>query len=221
MQARSVVTRERLLDAAIECLIEHGYGGTSTTLVCQRAGLSRGAQLHHFATKDELLLAALEHLARRRFEEVTAKADTLFGRPRSSDVAEQIREGVDLLWTATFVDDLFFGALELWVAGRTDPGLQTEVQRVEHTLGRRVIELFRDLFPREISESAEGVAALRDVSYLLRGLALTRLLRSSSADEERVLGVCVKILTDAAARSQGFPTSEPSQERQNARNEGG
>lgn len=67
-QARSTITRERLLAAAVECLIEYGYAGTSTVAVCQRAKLSRGAHLHHFATKDELLLAALDHLAHKRFD---------------------------------------------------------------------------------------------------------------------------------------------------------
>ena len=56
--------RQRLLEATVECLVEHGWSGTSTTLVSQRAGVSRGAQLHHFPTKNDLVLAAVEHLER-------------------------------------------------------------------------------------------------------------------------------------------------------------
>jgi AcrR family transcriptional regulator len=208
-QARSAATRERLLDAAVECLIEHGYGGTSTTLVCERSGLSRGAQLHHFATKDELLLAALDHLARRRFEELAVQANSLFGRPRPEDVVIRIREGVILLWTTTFITDMFFGALELWVAGRSDQNLRTEVRRVEHGLGKEVNAVFRDLFPPEITDETEGAATLRDVAYLLRGLALTRLLRDSPAEEKRVLDVCVKMLTDAVSPRPGDSTQLP------------
>jgi AcrR family transcriptional regulator len=197
-QARSAVTRERLLDAAVECLIGYGYDRTSTTLVCEKAGLSRGAQLHHFATKDELLLAALDHLARRRFEELAVQARALSSRPRAEDVVTRIREGVHLVWTTTFTTDLFYGALELWIAGRCDPGLRAEVRRVEHGLGKEVNALYRDLYPSEITSKPEGWTALREVGYLLRGLALTRLLRDSTADEERTLEFCVSVLARAA-----------------------
>jgi len=65
-EERSRVMRERLLDAAVECLIECGYSGTSTTLVSERAGVSRGAQLHHFPSRADLLVAAVEHVAQAR-----------------------------------------------------------------------------------------------------------------------------------------------------------
>src|ERR1041385_7510766 len=58
-------TRELLLDATIECLVELGYARTTVQEICQRAGLSRGAQQHHFTTKAELMTSALEHLFRR------------------------------------------------------------------------------------------------------------------------------------------------------------
>ena len=61
--------RQRLLDATVECLVEHGWSGTSTTLVSERAGVSRGAQLHHFPTKNDLVLAAVEHLSEVRDDE--------------------------------------------------------------------------------------------------------------------------------------------------------
>ena len=65
---RSVAQR-RLLDATVECLVKHGYAHTTTTLVCERAGVSRGALLHHFPKKAELVRAAIEHVFERRLEE--------------------------------------------------------------------------------------------------------------------------------------------------------
>ena len=75
--------RQRLLDATVECLVEHGWSGTSTTLVSQRAGVSRGAQLHHFPTKADLVLAAVEHLsdARARTSSRAAAAELPTGPP--------------------------------------------------------------------------------------------------------------------------------------------
>ncbi|HWB79439.1 MAG TPA: helix-turn-helix domain-containing protein, partial [Nannocystaceae bacterium] len=69
MQARAIATRTRLLEAAIDVLVKHGYAGTSTVEVCKRAKASRGAHLHHFPTKSELLAAAVEHLFARRLAE--------------------------------------------------------------------------------------------------------------------------------------------------------
>ena len=62
--------RPRLLEATVDCLVEHGWSGTTTTLVSRRAGVSRGAQLHHFPTKNDLVVAAVEHLSELRGEEL-------------------------------------------------------------------------------------------------------------------------------------------------------
>src|SRR3954468_10651590 len=67
---RSEHTRELLLDATIECLVELGYAHTTVHEICLRAGLSRGAQQHHFTTKAELMANALEHLFARLSQQV-------------------------------------------------------------------------------------------------------------------------------------------------------
>ncbi len=50
-EERSAETRRRLLDATVACLFERGYAGTTTTELARRAGVSRGAQMHHFPKK--------------------------------------------------------------------------------------------------------------------------------------------------------------------------
>ena len=54
-QERSRATQARLLEATVECLVEHGWSGTTTTVVAERAGVSRGAQLHHYPTRAALV----------------------------------------------------------------------------------------------------------------------------------------------------------------------
>jgi len=73
-EERSRAMRARLMDATIECLVERGFGGTSTTLISERAGVSRGAQVHHFPTKNDLVVAAVEHLTEVRGAELAAAA---------------------------------------------------------------------------------------------------------------------------------------------------
>ena len=74
---RSATTQRLLLDATVACLVELGYGGTTTAAVAERAGVSRGAQLHHYGTRQRLMGAAVEHLAARRLEWVQDKAGRL------------------------------------------------------------------------------------------------------------------------------------------------
>ncbi len=89
--------RQRLLEATVDCLVEHGWSGTSTTLVSQRAGVSRGAQLHHFPTKNDLVLAAVEHLSELRGQELreaaAAAADRQAAYPRrAGDVRRPLHQ---------------------------------------------------------------------------------------------------------------------------------
>src|SRR3954453_5835964 len=104
--------RARLLEATVELLVEKGYAGTSTTLVSQRAGVSRGAQLHHFPSKQDLVVAAVEHLTQIRREDMKRAADSLPVDGRTRAVLQVV--------SAQFTGPVYFAALELWVAARTD-----------------------------------------------------------------------------------------------------
>ena len=64
-EARTATSRARILDAAVACLVESGYSGATTLQIQARAGVSRGRLLHHFPSRDELLVAASRHLATR------------------------------------------------------------------------------------------------------------------------------------------------------------
>ena len=76
-EERTRAMRARLLEATVELLVERGFSGTSTTLVSERAGVSRGAQLHHFPTKNDLVVAAVEHLTEVRGAELASAARAL------------------------------------------------------------------------------------------------------------------------------------------------
>jgi AcrR family transcriptional regulator len=130
-QERSRVTRLRLLEATIDCLTEYGWAGTTTTLIAERAGVSRGAQLHHYPTKSALVVDAISHLAHRRAEELAAEAASL---PASS-ARDRVDRVVDLLATL-FTSPLYVAALELWVAARTDEELRAALVPIEGRIGR-------------------------------------------------------------------------------------
>src|SRR3984885_8402275 len=76
-QQRREETRRALLDAAVQSVIEVGFARTTTLEVQRRANVSRGALLHHFPSKAELLVAAVDHLAEMRAREMKAFASQL------------------------------------------------------------------------------------------------------------------------------------------------
>ena len=57
-QQRSIVTQQKLLDAAIEAFSENGFKGTSTRDIAERAGVHHPLITYHFKNKDQLWRAA-------------------------------------------------------------------------------------------------------------------------------------------------------------------
>ncbi len=186
------MTRERLLDAAIQCLADTGYAATTTSAVCARSGLSRGAQLHHFPSKQELLVGAVQQLFRARMVQLRADTSSL------GDAPDPVRAAVQRVWS-TFTGPLFYAAAELWLAARTDPVLYATLLPVEREIGRQIHAEFQHIFPPEIAGSPRFDAALDSVLYLMRGLAMTRILREDVAEQDRVLTICVDLLTAGVA----------------------
>jgi AcrR family transcriptional regulator len=161
---RSSTTREALLDATIASLVEDGYIGTTTSRVAERAGVSRGAHLHHFQTRQALVAAAIGHLARRRSEELLRAAAALPEGP------ERVAAGLDLVWS-TYANPLFQAALDLWTCARTDAELRTRLTDVERELDRQTLDLARRLFP-DLAGSADFERLIELSIATIRGLAL-------------------------------------------------
>jgi AcrR family transcriptional regulator len=162
---RSATTRAQLLDATIECLFELGYVRTTTSEIAERAGLSRGAQLHHFPTKAELVTTAVEHLfARRHGEFVAAIARLPAGADRAS-------AAIDLLWSMVS-GPTFYAWLELAVAARTDPELKRSVGALTSHFIEVVQRTFPQLFPPPTEPNPFYDIAPTFVFALMDGLAL-------------------------------------------------
>jgi AcrR family transcriptional regulator len=161
---RSAATRDALLDATIACLVEDGYANTTTSRVAERAGVSRGAHLHHFQTRQALVAAAMERLAERRGAELLAAADDL---PQGR---ERLVQGLDLLW-ASYANPLFQAALDLWSHARTDADLRERLVPVERRLDRQTLAITRQLFPA-IAEQPDFDRLIELAVSTIRGLAL-------------------------------------------------
>src|SRR5678815_1105224 len=161
-QQRREETRRALLDAAVQSLIEVGFARTTTLEVQRRANVSRGALLHHFPAKTELLVAAVDHLAEMRARELPD------GRARRDAVLE-------LLWQC-FSGTFFQVAMELRTAARTDPELRPVLATAEKTLRERILAQARTLFGKDVSEHPGLERALDLTLQLMIGAAMSAVL---------------------------------------------
>jgi len=167
-EERSATTRARLLDATIECLSELGYANTTTTEIAKRAGLSRGAQLHHFPTKIELVTTAVDHVFARRTEEFRAAFAHL---PSGAD---RTAAAIELLWSMVS-GQTFYAWLELVVAARTDADLEPAVSAMATRFADTVGVTFHELFPDPAARGPFFNIAPHFAFALLQGLALDRI----------------------------------------------
>jgi len=108
---RTEETRRKILDAAVELLASKGYAGFRTADVSEAAGVSRGAQTHHFPSKDDLVVAVVAHVFERATEQ---------GRQRAHRV-HSVDAAIKALLTDSqefFFSELFLIALDLAIQGR-------------------------------------------------------------------------------------------------------
>src|SRR4051794_2805650 len=162
---RSATTRAALLDATLASLVEVGYANTTTTGIAERAGVSRGAQMHHFPAKADLVAHAVEHLAEKRIELLRSAVECLDGS------ADRIGGTLDLLWESHH-GPLFRATLELWIAARTDDDLREELAPVERNVIASLYDCSRELFGEEIASRRGFERALGLSLTLIQGLAL-------------------------------------------------
>src|SRR5579859_4164701 len=116
-QRKSVQTRVTILEAAIDCLQKHGYARTTTQLIAEMAGISRGAMLHHYATKQDLIASVIDYTFYKRMESFIERIKALSEPQRVQEQA-----GIELYWQSVLTRE-FAAYLELMVAARTDPEL--------------------------------------------------------------------------------------------------
>jgi AcrR family transcriptional regulator len=185
-QERREETRRRLLDATITVLVEQGYARLTTIEVAKRAGVSQGAVFTHFDTKADLLCAAVEHLFPRLIQDYLVG---LGGLPSGRD---RVGAAVQMLWTI-FQRPELQAAIELYVAARTDPELQSALAAMEGPHRENLVRVARELFP-EAASHPEFEAVVELVIDAVQGGAIARVARPDHPAIQRMLNVLTRFV---------------------------
>jgi len=201
---RRASTRGALLDATLACLIERGYAGTTTAEIERRAGVSRGARLHHFPTKARLMAAGVVRL----FDRIGARyADAM---ARLAPGGERFHEGYRQLFEV-YADESYAAVLELFVAARHDGELRAALRETSTDLHREIRRMANAYFPDLAHRDADGL--IESLQAVMTGLALQRFVfhrddGGRRRGEERVLGLVERMV----GRTFELPASEGAKE---------
>ncbi len=178
--------RERLLDATVECLAKLGYAGTTTTEIAKRAKVSRGAQLHHYPLKEDLVIASVEHVFRLRLAD--------FGKAFASVPAGTDRRpvAVDLLWSM-FQGPVFHAWLELIVAARTDKPLREALRAMNDRFQNDLKVYFKEIFgPSPLTSDFDLIPAF--IFSLMEGMSM-RSIVGNDDENQRILDLLKRYAT--------------------------
>ncbi|WP_245974011.1 TetR/AcrR family transcriptional regulator [Thermomonospora umbrina] len=196
-EERRNATQARILDATAEALADLGWAGLSTTEVSRRAGVSRGAQQHHYPTKMALVAAALEHLLgrlRREYEEAFAALP---------DEWRDVDGALDLFWEMLRQPPAM-ALLELALAGRTDDTLRG----LSADLNERVVviikEVFHELFPETLPPELVDTT-IRSLFALLVGLSIQNSLDDDVHGHQAAVMSQVKLLAQLLISEEKEP----------------
>ncbi|MFF0458252.1 TetR/AcrR family transcriptional regulator [Nocardia africana] len=181
-QDRSRATRQRLLEATIDCLAEMGWAAATVAVVAERAGVSRGAAQHHFPTREDLITAALEYMfdtwMAQSKAEAAAVTEVAQGVGRTEAVVAQLVE--------SYTTPLFKAALQVWTHAAADPVLRERIVPLEAHFGRVSHRLAVEALGVDDSDPVAHhlVQATLDMA---RGLGLADVLTDDSVRRKQIV----------------------------------
>ena len=167
---RRASSRAIILAAALEELYENGYAHSTTVTVQRRAGVSRGRLLHHFPSRESLLIAAAQYLVVEQIADMEQWVPASeYGRTAGPGRCDR---AVELLWD-TFAQPYFWASMELWAAARTNTDIRNELFPAERRMGVALTHVVATMFGPVLSSHSDFDECRELLFTSMRGVALT------------------------------------------------
>lgn len=169
MQARSVATREKLIAATLEVIHDRGYNRATTPEFARRAGVSRGALLHHFPARSDLILAAMEHLLTEGTRDIRRMADGVARKTVG------LNDFIEFLW-GMFSGRFFYLSVEFINEARTDAELRQKMIPVVRKFHEALDSIWADL--QAIDDNPREARVILNLTVcLVRGMGVQTVLK--------------------------------------------
>ncbi|MFY0633280.1 MAG: TetR/AcrR family transcriptional regulator [Vannielia sp.] len=173
-QARSIATRDKLVRAALDVILEKGYNSASTTDFSEAAGVSRGALLHHFPTRSAIIIAAMELL----LEEATAEIREVAAKVALTEVS--LGDFIEFLWEM-FSGRVFYLSLEFINEARTDADLRAGMMPVVKDFHAALDSIWIEFERQAEGQPQARLVALNMTVCLVRGMGVQTVLKDDPA----------------------------------------
>lgn len=177
---KSAATRTLIIEAAIKCFVDLGYSRTTTTAIAARAGLSRGAMLHHFPSKVDIVRAAVDYLHAKRLKAFRRAAQ------RSPTGGDRLRANLEAYWQHVR-HPMFVAFFELVVAARTDPELAEILRPAQEAFEQEWHRTAREVFTEWHTDDETFDVALDLTRYVLEGMGISFLVHKETERDRRVV----------------------------------
>lgn len=179
---RSASTRETLLQATTKCLFERGYGATTTIMVAEEAGVSRGAMLHQFPSKADLMTFVVEEV----YAQEVALYQELLGH--ITDPRERLVAYPEAVWKVLSRPE-GVAVLEIFQGSRSDKTLAAKLAPVQAKIDARAKEALQGEFPRGVY-----VPLLQLIVGAARGLSVPQVVAHLGKDPSDAIKLLQELL---------------------------
>ncbi|NOW48241.1 AcrR family transcriptional regulator [Novosphingobium sp. SG751A] len=190
-EERTAETREALIDAAIATIHEQGYTAASTTLIAERAGVSRGAILHQFGTRAALMAEVVAEVYRREMAIYTR-------------LVKQEQQGQNIYdWPRILMEVLGMpsgiAVLEILLASQSDKDLTETVRNRQAEVEEAALETMR----ADLGGKAESAMAVKRLMvWAVRGISIANRIIPGGIDTAAPIGLLSELLKLAAPGGQ-------------------
>jgi len=167
---RSAATQQKILTVTTGLILAKGLRDTSTVDVADAAGVSRGALLHHYPSRQILMQEALRHLLNGEIADIRGIAAAI--RDGKMDIDGFLSE----MWRR-FSGPLFMVTIEFLTAARTDPAIREALVPVALDYNRQLDDIWETLLPEMPGACGTRRIALNATLCLLRGMATQSIWR--------------------------------------------
>jgi len=194
-EQKSAMTRATILEAAIQCFVKDGYKRATTSRIAEEAGVSRGAMLHHFPSRDAVIRAAVFYLQEKRLEEYKVIISDVHASSKNGVTSAVVKKAIRATWKY-FNLPSFFAYHELLVASRTNPELAEIFHSQQRAFEQQFLETLKTIFPLWV-DKGPALELGSDVVFLtMQGMATSFMRYHKKERVEHVLEYLEKQVID-------------------------
>jgi AcrR family transcriptional regulator len=195
MQNRSIQTRTRIIEAAMDLFSKNGFEVTSVSDICDKAGVSKGAFYHHFPSKQDIFQKGMEEWLDSIDRQMALVREVEVNVP---EALTQMTQMLPEVYQAAM------GGLPMFLEFLSHSYREPEVLQAMASPHRRYREFFTTMIQDGIDEGSlremDPDLVSRVIVALAVGLLVEGLVNPDEAGWVQVAEAGIKLLTESLQR---------------------